>query len=218
MVNHRNSEAEAQSVAGSIISDGGKAIVVQADVSDPASVDAMLATIRGNFGGLDVLVNNAGLANAEIWNSKLEDITVDMWRKVFGVDLIGTFLCTQKSVPLMKARGGRVVNIASTPVLTGDLDGLVYAPVKASVLTLTKMLARTLAPEVAVNCMILGSIETGWVEWLTEAQAKSYKEVIPLKRFGHPEEVAKVAAFFASDASSFVTGQSLVVDGGEVMD
>jgi len=118
----------------------------------------------------------------------------------------------------MKRHGGRVVNISSTPALTGDIDGLVYAPVKGSVLTLTKMLARTLAPSIAVNCMVLGSIKTGWVEWLTKKQAKTYEQYIPLKRFGSPEEVAKVAVFFASDASSYVTGQSLVVDGGEVMD
>jgi 3-oxoacyl-[acyl-carrier protein] reductase len=218
VVNHRNSEDEAEGVAESIRSAGGKAIVVRADVSDVASVDSMFRRLRKELGGIDILVNSAGLASPEIWNSKFEDITVEMWRKVFEVDLIGTFLCAQRAAPLMKQKGGRMVNIASTPALTGDVDGIAYAPVKASVLTLTKMLARTLAPEISVNCMILGSIHTGWVEWLTKRKVKEYMESIPLKRFGTPEEVAKVAVFFASDASSYITGQGLVVDGGEVMD
>jgi 3-oxoacyl-[acyl-carrier protein] reductase len=218
VVNHRNSEGEAQKVAESIRSEGGRVLVIRADVSDVSSVDAMFAQIRNELGGLDILVNTAGLASAEIWNSRLEEITVEMWRKVFDVDLMGTFLCAQRAVPLMRPQGGKIVNIASTPVLTGDVEGIPYASVKASILTLTKMLARTLAPEIEVNCMVLGSIETGWVEWLAEEKVKAYRESIPLKRFGSPEEVAKVAVFFASDASSYVTGQSLVVDGGEVMD
>jgi 3-oxoacyl-[acyl-carrier protein] reductase len=178
----------------------------------------MFDVIRSELGSLDVLVNNAGLASREIWNSPLEGITVEMWNRVLAVDLLGTFLCTQRAVPLMKDHGGRIVNISSTPVLTGDIDGIVYASAKAAVLTLTKSLARKLAPEIAVNCMVLGSIETGWLEWLSPELKGSYREGIPLKRFGSPEEVASVATFLASAASSYVTGQSLVVDGGEVMD
>ena len=218
VINHRNSEADALRVADSIRSGGGRAVVIQADVSDVSSVDRMFKQIETDLGGLDVLVNCAGLASAAIWNSKFEEITAEMWKRVFEVDLIGTFLCSQRAVPLMKPQGGRIVNIASTPALTGDVEGIPYAPVKASILALTKMMARTLAPEVAVNCMVLGSIETGWVEWLTEDKVQAYKESIPLRRFGTPDEVAKVAVFFAGDASSYVKGQSLVVDGGEVMD
>jgi len=217
-VNHRSSEAEANAVAKSIRTKGGKAFVVQADVSDSASVYSMFRQVRRELGGLDVLVNCAGLASADIWNAKFGSLTPEMLRKVFEVDLVGTFLCSQRAVPLMRKEGGAIVNIASTPVLTGDVDGIAYAPVKASVLTLTKMLARTLAPKIRVNCMVLGSIETGWVDWLSRERVRAYTKGIPLRRFGSPAEVAKVAVFFASDASSYVTGQSLVVDGGEVMD
>jgi 3-oxoacyl-[acyl-carrier protein] reductase len=111
-----------------------------------------------------------------------------------------------------------MINIASTPVLVGDTQGLVYACAKAAVLTKTKMLARMLAPGIRVNCMVLGSIETGWVDWLDDETAKSYTSSISLGRFGRPEEVASVAVFLASEESSYITGQSLVVDGGDVLD
>jgi 3-oxoacyl-[acyl-carrier protein] reductase len=118
----------------------------------------------------------------------------------------------------MMKEGGVMINIASTPVLVGDTQGLVYACAKASVLTKTKMLARILAPKIRVNCMILGSIETGWVDWLDKKTLKSYQSSISLRRFGKPEEVAKVAVFLASDDSSYITGESIVVDGGDVLD
>jgi 3-oxoacyl-[acyl-carrier protein] reductase len=136
---------------------------------------------------------------------------------VLSVDVVGGFLCDQRAAPLMK-NGGVMVNIASTPVLVGDTQGLVYACSKASVLTKTKMLARMLAPKIRVNCMILGSIETGWVDWLDKETLKSYESSISLERFGKTEEVANVAVFLASEESSYITGQSIVVDGGDVMD
>lgn len=217
-VNYRSSDSDALAVVRSITDAGGSAFAIGSDVSDPASVETMFAFIKERMGSLDILVNNAGLANEQIWNAPLGEITVDMWRTVASVDLIGTFLCTQKALPLMARNGGRVINIASTPVLTGDQVGLVYSAVKGSILALTKSLARTLAPAITVNCMILGSIDTTWVNWLTKKQVAEFKRAIPLGRFGSPDEVARVALFFAGEDSSFVTGQSLVVDGGEVMD
>jgi 3-oxoacyl-[acyl-carrier protein] reductase len=140
-----------------------------------------------------------------------------MWQRVIAVDVVGSFLCDQAAAPLM-TNGGVIINISSTPVLVGDTQGLVYACAKASVLTKTKMLARMLAPKIRVNCMILGSIETGWVEWLDKGTVNSYKSSISLGRFGKPEEVARVAVFLASDDSSYITGESIVVDGGDVLD
>lgn len=215
-VNFRSSEAEADQVVTSIRDAGGEAWPVKADVSSPEEVERMFAAITEKFGRLDVLVNNAGVADAGIWNAKLGEITPAMWQKVLSVDVVGGFLCDQRAAPLM-AGGGAIVNISSTPVLSGDTQGLVYACAKASVLTKTRMLARILAPKVRVNCMVLGSIETGWVEWLDEETVKSYTSSIPLGRFGKTEEVANVAVFLASDESSYITGQGIVVDGGDVM-
>jgi len=215
-VNYRSSKAEADEVAGSITEAGGKAIVVGCDVSDPSSVATMFRTIRRRFGGLDILVNNAGLADRSIWNIGLEETTLAMWRRVFEVDAFGTFNCSQAAAQLMK-RGGSIVNVASTPALFGDTEGLVYASAKGAVLSMSRMLARILAPRIRVNCMVFGSFETDWLGWLDKKQQRSYRSAIPLKRFGAPIDAARLALFLASDESSFITGQAIVADGGEVM-
>jgi 3-oxoacyl-[acyl-carrier protein] reductase len=217
LVNHRSSENEAKDVVKDIQNSGGRALQIKADVSDPSAVAEMFDFVTKSFGRLDVLVNSAGVADSAIWNAKLSEISQEMWNKVISVDVIGNFLCTQRAVPLMTG-GGSIVNISSTPVLVGDTQGLVYACAKAANLTETKSLARILAPKIRVNCMILGSIETGWVDWLDEETLESYRSSISLGRFGRPEEVARVAVFLACDDSSYVTGQSIVVDGGDVMD
>jgi 3-oxoacyl-[acyl-carrier protein] reductase len=114
-------------------------------------------------------------------------------------------------------KGSAIVNIASTPALFGDSEGLVYASAKGAVLSMTRMLARMLAPKIRVNCMVFGSFETGWLEWLDDKQIRSYRSAIPLGRFGSPADAAQLALFLAGDESSFITGQAIVADGGEVM-
>ncbi len=216
-INHRSSGEEAAAVADHVTRMGRRALVIQSDISKKEEVDAMFDKVEKEFGRLEILVNNAGLADGKIWNASLDQITPDMWLKVFSVDVFGAFLCTQRAVKLMKDTGS-IVNIASTPVLTGDRDGFVYAPAKASVLSMTKMFARILAPKIRANCMILGAIETSWINWLTKEAVDDLKRAIPLGRFGRPEDVARLAVFLASDDSSYITGQSIVLDGGEVMD
>ncbi len=216
IVNYRSSRQEADSVARSIVDGGGKATVIRGDVSDPTSVASMFRSIGRRVGGLDILVNNAGLADPAIWSPKLEDTTLEMWKRVFDVDTFGTFLCSRAAAKMMKA-GGAIVNTASTPVLSGDSEGLVYASAKGAVLTMTKMLASVLAPRIRVNCMLFGSFETTWVDWLNATQLQRYRSGIPLKRFGRPIDAANLALFLTSDDASFITGQAVVIDGGEVM-
>jgi len=217
VVNYRSSKAEADSVVRSIVAKRGRAFALAADVADHDSVEQMFSAIGQRLGGLDILVNNAGLSDGRIWNAKVREITLDMWKKVFGVDAFGTFLCTQGALPLMK-RGGSVINVASTPAIAGDIDGVVYAAAKGSVIAMTKMLAKNLAPRVRVNCMVFGSFNTSWVEWLDKEDAAAYRAAIPLRRFGTPKEAAALALFLASEESSFITGQTVVIDGGEVLD
>ncbi|MCL4356052.1 MAG: SDR family oxidoreductase [Nitrososphaerota archaeon] len=213
-VNHRGGPPHREAVLRTIEGAGGNAFVVHADVSDSSSVDAMFEEVRRKLGGLDILVNAAGLADPKLWNLRLEDTTLEMWKRVFAVDTFGTFLCVRGAVRLMK-QGSSIVNVASIPALVGDTDGLIYASAKGAVVSMTKMLAKMLAPKVRVNCMAFGSIETAWVEWLGREQRRSYVGAIPMGRFGKPSEAASLALFLASEESSFITGQVVSLDGGE---
>jgi 3-oxoacyl-[acyl-carrier protein] reductase len=214
VVNHRSGRPHSDPVVASIRKKGGRALAVHADVSDPESVKGMFYEIERELGGLDILVNTAGLADRSLWNLGLDQTTLDMWRRVFAVDTFGTFLCTQGAVRIMKG-GSSIVNVASIPALVGDTEGLIYASAKGAVVSMTRMLSKMLAPRTRVNCMAFGSIATTWVEWLGKVQAESYRSAIPMGRFGKPTEAAALALFLASDESSFITGQVVVLDGGE---
>jgi len=216
VINHRAGGKHSEPVLDSITRSGGKAMAVHADVSDPASVSKMYGEIRKKLGSLDVLVNTAGLSDSSLWNLSVGEVTLEMWKRVFAVDAFGTFLCTQGALKLMKECSS-VVNVASTPALVGDTEGLVYASAKGAVVSMTRMLAKMLAPKTRVNCMAFGSFETTWVDWLDERQKASYRKAIPMGRFGKPIEAADLALFLASDESSFITGQVIVVDGGEAL-
>lgn len=214
-VSHRPSARHAETVVNAIRRSGGDAFATHCDVSDSTSVTAMFDEISRKFGGLDVLVNVAGLSDGKIWNADVRGITLDMWKRVFAVDAFGTFLCSQGSLRLMDR--GSIVNVASTPALSGDSEGLVYASAKGAVVSMTKMLAKSLAPKIRVNCMAFGSIETEWVNWIGEKRLREYRSAIPLGRLGKPSEAARLALFLASEESSFITGQVVVLDGGEFM-
>ena len=215
VVHYRSSKGEAEKVVAAIKKMGREAISVKADISIPEESRALFKQVKRRFGRVDVLVNNAGLADGSIWNAKLEDITREMWLRVFSVDVFGAFDCAQNAVQLMPD-GGAIVNVSSTPVLVGDTQGLVYACGKGAVFTMTKMLAKSLVPRIRVNCMILGSIKTGWLQWFDKAAADALRSSIPMGRFGEPADVANLAVFLASDESSYMTGQGIVLDGGEV--
>lgn len=215
VINYRASQKEADELISFIRQQGGEAYSYKADVSSEEQVRNMFLQIKEKFGKIDVLVNNAGLADKRIWNLAFEETDLETVKRVFEVDSFGTFLCSKYASMIMER--GSIINVASTPSLVGDMDGLVYAFAKGSVISLTKMLARYLAPRIRVNCMVLGSFRTSWLDWLSKEQLKSYVESIPLKRLGEPEEVANLAVFLASDESSFITGQSIVIDGGEAM-
>ena len=216
VVNHRAGSAHSEPVLSSIRRAGGKGFALHADVSSPESVREMFTEIKERLGGLDVLVNAAGLSDSSIWSRGVDEITLDMWKRVFAVDTYGTFLCTQGAARLMKS-GSSVVNVASTPSLVGDTEGLVYASAKGAIVSMTRMLAKMLAPKIRVNCMAFGSFQTSWVDWLDSNQKESYRAAIPMGRFGKPREAADLALFLASDESSFITGQVIIADGGEAL-
>lgn len=215
VVHYRSSSAEAEAVVKAIKRLGRRSIAIKADISVPEETTGLFRRVEKEFGRVDILVNNAGLADGKIWNAPIDEVTRDMWLRVFSVDVFGAFDCAQNAVRMMP-RGGAIVNVSSTPVLAGDTQGLVYACGKGAVLTMTKMLAKSLVPKIRVNCMILGSIKTGWLQWFDREAAEALRASIPMGRFGEPEDVASLAVFLASDESSYITGQGIVLDGGEV--
>jgi len=203
-VNYRKSRADAEAVAKTF---GG--VAVKGDVSRDA--EALIDGVLKKLGRLDVLVNNAGASDRAAWTDDLDAVTDEMWDRILDTDLRGTFQCCRAASRVMKK--GKIINVTSIPALTGEREGIVYSIAKAGVLGMTKSLAMLLAPRIQVNCMALGSIETGWVEWLPPALLKSYAEAIPVRRFGRSEEVGELALFLARN--DWVTGQTYVLDGGE---
>ena len=203
-VNYRKSRADATKVAATF---GG--IAVKGDVGRDA--DALIDGVVKAYGRLDVLVNNAGASDPKAWTDDLDAVTDEMWDRILETDLRGTFRCSRAAARVMEK--GKIINVTSIPALTGEREGIVYSVAKAGVLGMTKSLAMMLAPRIQVNCMALGSVATGWVEWLPPALRKSYASAIPVARFGKPEEVGQLALFLATN--DWVTGQTYVLDGGE---
>lgn len=210
VVNYLKSEDKARGVASRIREIGRKAIPVRADVSNIQEVNEMIDTCIERFGKLDILVNNA--ADFSAMEFSLDNPDWEGWQRMVDVNIKGMLICSQAvSRQMLKLGSGNIINIVAD--FAGG--GLSYMLTKPAGIPLTKGLARTLAPHVRVNAIKPGSIDTGWISSLSAENKRKLKKSIPLKRWGEPEDVAKVAVFLASDESSYVTGTVIVVDGGE---
>lgn len=214
-VNYAGSEAKAKEVAEELTALGVKAFPIQADVSDESSVKAMVKEVVSTFGSIDILVNNAGVTRDNLlMRMKEEDFD-----EVISTNLKGVFLCTKAVTrPMMKQRGGRIINVASIVGVSGNPGQANYTAAKAGVIGFTKTAAKELASRnIHVNAVAPGFISTDMTDQLSEEQKQELFSLIPLERFGEPEDVAKVVRFLASDDANYITGQTIHIDGGMVM-
>ncbi|MGM0851582.1 MAG: 3-oxoacyl-[acyl-carrier-protein] reductase [Bacillota bacterium] len=214
-VNYSGSEAKANEVVDEIKGLGREAIAVQCNVSDSDAVQAMVKETIGEFGSVDILVNNAGITKDNL----LMRMKEAEWDDVININLKGVFLCTKAVTrQMMKQRSGRIINISSIVGVSGNPGQANYVAAKSGVIGLTKTTAKELAPRgITVNAIAPGFISTDMTDQLPEDVRNEMLKQIPLSRFGDPQDIAKVVTFVASESASYMTGQTLHIDGGMVM-
>jgi 3-oxoacyl-[acyl-carrier protein] reductase len=214
-VNYAGNEKKAEAVVQEIEKLGCKAIKIKTDVADEAAVKMMVKKVISEFGSLDILVNNAGITRDNLL-MRMKETEFD---EVINTNLKGVFLCTKAVTrQMMKQRAGKIINVASIVGISGNPGQANYVAAKAGVIGLTKTTAKELASRnILVNAVAPGFISTDMTEALSQEQQEEMLAIIPLQKLGEPEDVAKVVRFLASDDASYITGQTIHIDGGMVM-
>lgn len=214
-LNYAGSHDAAEAVKKEIEEAGGKAFTVQGDVSKSEDVDRIFKIVKDEFGGLDVLVNNAGI-NRDALLIRMKESN---WDDVIATDLKSDFLTTKAAAAMMmRKRKGSIINISSVVGIMGNIGQANYAAAKAGVIGLTKACAKEMAARnIRVNAVAPGFIETAMTDGIPEKIREGMIASIPMGRMGQPEDIARAVCFLASDDASYITGQVLVVDGGLVM-
>lgn len=215
VVNYAHSAQRAEELVHSLEAAGGKALAVQADVATTEGAEALVKATIEAFGKVDILVNNAGITR----DTLLLRMKEADWDAVLDTNLKGVFLCSKAVArPMLKARSGRIINIGSVSGLVGVAGQANYSAAKAGMVGLTRSLARELGSRgVTVNCVAPGAIDAGMLLELNDEQRQAYLKQIPLERFGTPEDVAGAVLFLTSPGASYISGQTLAVDGGLTM-
>lgn len=215
VVNSSRSSEAAEAVVAEIRSAGGEAINVTADVRDQADAERLIKAAVDAFGRFDILVNNAGVTR----DTLLMRMSEDDWDTVMDLNLKGAFFCTKAAIrPLLKNKGGRIINITSVAGLAGNAGQANYAASKAGLVGFTRSVARELASRaITCNAVAPGFVPTALTNVLSDEWKAKAIDVIPLARAGDAEEIAAAVVFLASDEAAYVTGQVLAVDGGMTM-
>lgn len=215
---HRN-EAGAEATRAEITGRGGKAITFQADVTRTGDVESLVKQIRNELGAIDILVNNAG---SLVERLKILELTEERWDEVIDLNLKSAFLCSKAvAASMIERRTGAIVNVSSIAGRTGGALGSIhYSAAKGGLITFTKGLAKELAPfGIRVNAISPGVIDTPYHEQFSSPEMmKTYAGQIPMGRVGTPAEVGNVVCFLASDAASYLVGETIEINGGMFMD
>ncbi|TWT55803.1 3-oxoacyl-[acyl-carrier-protein] reductase FabG [Thalassoglobus neptunius] len=217
VVNYSRSEEEAQQTVDEVQACGVDALLVQCDISDDAAVKSMIEQVSTRFGRLDVLVNNAGCTHF-VEHKDLDGMTEEKWDRILDVNLKGTFFVSRAAAETLKASGdGAIVNISSVAGISGFGSSIAYCASKGAINTMTKSLAKVLAPEVRVNAVCPGPIDTRWLrDWMSAEQIEKFTSEYPIPLCSTPEDVADAVMYLAL-GTKMTTGQCVVMDGGRTM-
>jgi len=210
-VNYFASSAGAEETVAQVAALGRKAIAIQGDLNNPADVERLIAATVSKFGGIDVLVNNAG---GLVARKTIAEMSLEHWREVMDLNLTSTFLMVKACLPHLTS--GTIVNIASQAGRDGGGPGAIpYATSKGAVMTMTRGLAKELGPAIRVNALCPGMIDTDFHNIHTpDAARKGFEAAAPVKRQGVPEDAANLVLFLACDDSAFITGANIDINGG----
>ena len=212
VVNYSQSRDAAEEKVAGIRARGGTAFAMQADVSKRDQAEALVAATEREYGRIDYLINNAGWST-RIPHTQMDELTDEVWDKTFNTNLRGAFYCVRAATPLLQKQGGAaIVNIASVAALMGMGSSMAYAASKGGMVTMTRSLARALAPGVRVNAVLPGFVRTRFAGW-PDSAFDSAEKITPLRRLATVEDVAHATLFFCAYAMG-TTGETLVVDGG----
>lgn len=212
IINYTKSDIKAKEVIKDAENLGIRAVALKADVSNKDDVESFVNKVIDEFGKIDILVNNAGITRDNL----LMRMKEDEWDDVINVNLKGTFNVTKAAIrTMLKQKSGSIINIASVIGISGNAGQCNYAASKAGIIGFTKSVAKEVAKKnVRVNAIAPGFIRTDMTDKLSEKVKEEYLKKIPLNKLGEPEDIANAVAFLASDLSSYITGQVLVIDGG----